>query len=270
MTRRGGSDPLRRIVAVASDASIGLAGLLAIAIAVADLLGAVDNVPWLQGRIGSLTLVVGGLLLLSRFVDERIKLDQVLTELGDLRQETAGHQGYSYIDRPDAVERTLGRAAQTTNESLVAIGGRSQAEGYLLEILNAVKDRSVEHIRLLDGSRVSHVMHTHCQELLDEGSSSISWTPHEKFLNMTVVDDGVFIALPGPRKTTFSLLAFSSASAIRRYYAYVYSASESGLAIRNGDSLKILCEECGNKELQLDRGALQAAMHQVERRPKQL
>lgn len=215
--------------------------LLLITITLLDFLGVLDQLDWLFSRVQVLTLLSLSFLLLSTVFERRSRLDTIQSTLNAIIANYTF--GTRYLDDERAVVPELERAVSEANETIMALGAKSRASDYLEKIEEAVKQRDAIYYRLIDGTFIPHELHEHLERVIASPNVQISWTPREKFGNLTVTENECIIAFPAPY-LKFSGLLLPGQVNSRRYTQYFLEAFSKALPVRTEKALQALCNTC--------------------------
>jgi hypothetical protein len=229
-------------LAAANDGVLVGAAIISIMVTLLDFLGILDQVKWLSDRIAILTLLSLSLLLLSVVVDRKSRLETIQATLDNIVATYS--LGVQYLDNAEAVITELERTVRQAGESIMALGAKSTATGYLEAIEMAVSQRSIIYYRLLDRLDTTHELHEHLKKLIHTPNVQIGWTPREKYGNLTVTEHECVIVFPAPYKNKFSGLRLPGQANSRRYIQHFLEAFSKGIPLRTERSIELLCEKC--------------------------
>ncbi len=152
--------------------------------------------------------------------------------------------GVQYLENVEIVNSELARVARRAEDTILALGARSKSPEYLRAIEEAVSPRQVAYHRLINANHIPHELHEHLERLIDAPNVHISWTPKEKFSNLTVTESECILVFPAPASEKLSGLKLPSQANSQRYRHYFFEASEASITIETKIGVKILCEKC--------------------------
>lgn len=228
-------------VALVSDVIMIGTALLLVGITLLDFVGLLDQLNWLSDRVQVLTLLSLSFLLLSTIIERRSRLDAIQRTLGlIIKNYTFGTR---YLDDEKTVVPELERVVQEANETIMALGAKSRASDYLRKIEEAIEQRHTIYYRLIDGTYIPHKLHEHLQRVVANPNVQISWTPREKFGNLTVTENECIIVFPAPY-LKFSGLLLPGETNSRRYTQYFLEAFSKALPVRTERAIEVLCDKC--------------------------
>jgi hypothetical protein len=216
--------------------------ILSIGVSLLDFLGVLDELPWLSERVTILILLSVSFLIISVIIERKTRLDVIQGTLDNIIENYAF--GVQYLPDAESVTSELDRIVRQADECIMALGAKSRAKNYLDSIEDAIENRDVVYHRLINGTYIPHELHEHLREILEDSNVQISWTPREKFGNMTVTERGCILVFPAPYRNRFSGLRLPGETNSRKYTQYFLEVFSRGLPIRTERSIEILCEKC--------------------------
>jgi hypothetical protein len=187
-------------------------------------------------------------LIIGVVLERRRRIDRIQKSLDDILSNFVF--GAQYLENRDLVYGELEQLVRSSNESIMALGVRAEAESYFNEIYNAISTRGVIYHRILDGMDINCNLHKHLLELikLDE-NVQIVWIPKEKYGNITITEHGCIIAFPAPYKYKLSGLKLPGEKISRMYTQYFMEIYKECIPIQTERSLETLCEDCRSEEI---------------------
>jgi hypothetical protein len=103
------------------------------------------------------------------------------------------------------------------------------------------------HNRIVAGDHITHELHSHIDQLLDNYSVNIAWTPSEKYGGFTVSEKGVLVLLPSPVASKFTGLFFPNRKSAWRYSRHFLEIFGNCMEVKTKAGAKALCEKCSPK-----------------------
>jgi hypothetical protein len=152
--------------------------------------------------------------------------------------------GVQFLENAESVNTELARAIQRAEDTVFALGARSKSPEYFKAIEEAVNTRHVTYHRLINADHIPHELHEHLDGLLFIPNVRFSWTPKEKFSNLTVTENECILVFPAPTSDVLSGLKLPSKENSQRYRRYFFEASEASITIGTREAVMCMCEKC--------------------------
>lgn len=152
--------------------------------------------------------------------------------------------GVLYLENSESVGLELERVVHRAEDTIMALGSKSKAPGYLSAIQEAVSRQHVIYHRLINGDHITHELHEHLSVIVYASHAHIAWTPEEKYANLTVTENECIIVFPAPYLEKYSGLKLPGQRNSQRYRRYFFEALEGSLSINTDRGIEALCEKC--------------------------
>jgi hypothetical protein len=207
-----------------------------------DFLGMLDELPWLSKRVEILILLGLSFLLISLVLERKSRLDRIQNTLDNIVSTYV--LGTQYLEDSRTVIGELERIARRADETIMSLGSKSSASGYLNAINEAIHQRDVIYYRLISGTHITHELHEHLRSVVHTANVQMAWTPKEKFGNLTVTEQECILVFPAPYQNQFSGLRLPGETNSRRYIQYFLEAFSKSFPVRTERSLEVMCEKC--------------------------
>lgn len=213
-----------------------------ILISIADLIGVLDLI-WLNNRIQTITLLAVGVVLLTVLVERHTSLSRLTQEIEHLRRSTLLRA--EYLSDSDRVIDELSALVDKADETILSLGSKSTAESYLNKIRSKVADGKITYSRLLTGDHITHELHEHLTKLLHLETVTVSWTGKEKYVPMTISENGAVLVFPTSHPHRFRGLRLSGTEHAAYLNDVFRDANTQSKLVTLPESLELLCKVCG-------------------------
>ena len=231
---------IKGVVTHIGDAVALLSGLSAVGISVYRLWLPPDSTSG-GDQLVSFTLLILSLVLIYAVIERRQSIDQIQNSL--TKTLLSFDLGVLPLNNAQSVAKELRSLARGANVCIFAIGSKSDDSKYFGHIEEAVGN-GAHYTRVLMGDCISHGLHVHLRNVLESEGAQVTWTEHEKYLNVVVTETGCVMAFPGGAHKSLTGISLPGQESARRYTAYVAEVQTTTRSVTDDKVLTAMCKNC--------------------------